>query len=55
VLYALVAACVLGVVVGVVVLLARRASQPYPFGPWLAIGAVAVILASERILANIGR
>lgn len=55
VLYTLVAACVLGVVVGVVVLLARRASQPYPFGPWLAIGAVAVILASERILANIGR
>lgn len=55
VFYGLIAASLLGTLVGVVVLVARRASQPYPFGPWLAIGAVAVILASRELLERIGR
>lgn len=48
--YALVAASIVGLVVGAAILVIRRASQPYPFGPWLAVGAVAVILASQPIL-----
>jgi leader peptidase (prepilin peptidase)/N-methyltransferase len=55
VLYGLIAASVLGVLVGVGVLVVRRASQPYPFGPWLAIGTIVVILASRSILESIGR
>jgi hypothetical protein len=31
----------------------RRASKPYPFGPWLALGAVVVILASGPILDRV--
>ncbi|MCU1499239.1 MAG: prepilin signal peptidase PulO-like peptidase [Acidimicrobiales bacterium] len=50
VLFALIAASVIGLVAGAVVLAVRRASQPYPFGPWLALGAVTVILASRPIL-----
>lgn len=50
VLYALIAASVIGLVVGVGILVVRRASKPYPFGPWLALGAVVVILASGPIL-----
>lgn len=50
VLYALIAASVIGLVVGAGILIVRRASQPYPFGPWLAVGAVVVILASRPIL-----
>lgn len=53
VLYALVAASIVGLVVGTAILFVRRASQPYPFGPWLAVGAVAVILASQPILDRV--
>lgn len=53
VLYALIAASVIGLVVGVVILLVRRASKPYPFGPWLALGAIAVILISQPILDRV--
>ncbi len=53
VLYALIAASVLGLVVGVGILVVRRASKPYPFGPWLALGAVVVILASGPILDRV--
>jgi len=53
VLYALVAASIVGLVVGAAILFVRRASQPYPFGPWLAVGAVAVILASQPILDRV--
>jgi leader peptidase (prepilin peptidase)/N-methyltransferase len=50
VLYALIAASVLGLVVGAAIFMVRRESRPYPFGPWLAIGAVVCILASDWIL-----
>ncbi len=53
VLYSLIAASVLGLVVGAGIYVVRRASQPYPFGPWLAIGAIAVIVASEPILRTV--
>ncbi len=48
--YALAAASVIGLVVGTAILVVRRSNRPYPFGPWLAIGAVLVILASGPIL-----
>ncbi|CAN5641957.1 A24 family peptidase [soil metagenome] len=54
VLFALIAASVIGLVVGAGIFLVRRASQPYPFGPWLAVGAVAVILTSRQILDAYG-
>lgn len=50
VLYALIAASVVGLAVGLGYLLVRRKSMPYPFGPWLAVGAVLVILLSRPIL-----
>lgn len=50
VLYALIASSVVGLVVGAVILAVRRESRPYPFGPWLALGAVATIVASDWIL-----
>lgn len=49
VLWGLILASVLGVLVGVVVLVVRRQSKPYPFGPWLAIGALMAILLSEQL------
>lgn len=55
VVYALMFACVLGVVVGIVVLAVRRESRAFPFGPWLAIGAIAAILYSEQILDSLNR
>jgi leader peptidase (prepilin peptidase)/N-methyltransferase len=55
VVYALLFACLLGVVVGMVVLAVRRESRAFPFGPWLAIGAVAAILYSDRILDSLNR
>lgn len=54
VIYSLIAASVLGLIVGVGVLLVRKESRPYPFGPWLALGAIAVILASDQILEAAG-
>ena len=54
VVYSLIAASILGLIVGVGVLLVRRESRPYPFGPWLAMGAMAVIIWSEPILDAIG-
>lgn len=50
VLFALIFASGIGLVVGLGVFLVRRSSQPYPFGPWLALGAIAAILASTPIL-----
>ena len=50
VLYALIAASIIGLVVGAIVMIVRKASEPYPFGPWLALGAVGTILLSEQIL-----
>lgn len=53
VLHSLVIASVLGLLVGAAIFAVRRASQPYPFGPWLALGAITVIVASEPILGTV--
>ena len=53
VLYSLIAASILGLVVGLAYFLVRRKSMPFPFGPWLALGAVAVILAANPILHRV--
>ncbi len=49
-LFALIASSVIGLVVGIGILAVRKESKPFPFGPWLALGAVAVILFSGPIL-----
>src|SRR5690606_37140101 len=54
VIYSLIAASVLGLIVGVAVLVVRKESRPYPFGPWLALGAITVILAANPILESAG-
>jgi leader peptidase (prepilin peptidase)/N-methyltransferase len=53
VFHALLAGAVLGLVVGAVVLAVRRSNRPYPFGPWLVLGALLVILASSPILERL--
>ncbi len=51
VLFALVIACLVGVVAGGVLFLARgRESRPFPFGPCLALGGVVAILASDALV-----
>ncbi len=40
----------LGTLMGVVSLVARRRSRPFPFGPALAIGCVIVVLAGNSII-----
>jgi leader peptidase (prepilin peptidase)/N-methyltransferase len=49
-LFALIASSVIGLVVGVAILAVRKESKPFPFGPWLALGSIAVILFSGPIL-----
>ncbi|NLV54691.1 MAG: prepilin peptidase [Acidimicrobiales bacterium] len=50
-LYAVIVASVLGLVAGVILYFARgRKSSQFPFGPWLALGCVVVLLASNTIL-----
>lgn len=49
-LHALIASSVLGVIVGAGVMVVRRESKPFPFGPWLALGTVVVIVFSGPIL-----
>lgn len=52
VLFALVIACLIGVIAGGALFLARgRESRPFPFGPCLAAGGVVAILASDALLA----
>lgn len=50
VVWALLFAGLVGVVVGLAVLAVRRRNLPYPFGPWLALGTVAAVLASNSLL-----
>jgi leader peptidase (prepilin peptidase)/N-methyltransferase len=50
VLYSLILASVLGMVVGGILLVVRKESRAYPFGPWLALGAIVAILLSDPIL-----
>jgi leader peptidase (prepilin peptidase) / N-methyltransferase len=49
-LIALILSSVFGLLVGVGVLLVRRESRPFPFGPWLALGTVVTILFASPIL-----
>lgn len=52
-LFALMAGCVLGVVAGGVLFVARRGrSAEFPFGPWLALGCVLVVLFSSTLLGD---
>ena len=48
------ASSIIGLVVGVVILAIRKESRPFPFGPWLALGTVIVILFSGPILRFYG-
>lgn len=50
ILFAVIAASVLGLVVGTGYFVVRRKSMPFPFGPWLALGAIVVICSSRVIL-----
>ena len=49
-LMALIASSLIGLLVGVVIFAIRKESRPFPFGPWLALGSVLVILFSGPIL-----
>src|SRR5690606_24430142 len=50
VMWAMLAGFGLGSVIGVAILVIRGRSQAYPFGPFLALGAVAVILLAPDLL-----
>lgn len=49
VLYAMLLGFVLGSVAGVAVLVARGRSASYPFGPFLVVGTLVVVLLSDRL------
>lgn len=51
-LYAMIIGFVVGAAMGIVVFAFRRKSKPYPFGPFLIFGAIAVILASPQLLTS---
>lgn len=51
---ALVLASVIGLLAGVVLLVRRGKSRPYPFGPWLALGCILAILFSRQLLKSYG-
>jgi leader peptidase (prepilin peptidase)/N-methyltransferase len=51
ILFSLILACLLGIVVGLAVFAARRGkSEPFPFGPWLALGCIAALVFSRPLL-----
>lgn len=51
ILFSLILACLLGIVVGLVVFAARKGrSEPFPFGPWLALGCIAALVFSDPLL-----
>jgi leader peptidase (prepilin peptidase)/N-methyltransferase len=56
ILFALIFSSVLGLLAGVIILAIRKESRAFPFGPWLALGSILVILFSGPILRsyNIG-
>jgi leader peptidase (prepilin peptidase)/N-methyltransferase len=41
-----------GTLAGVVLLVARRRNQPFPFGPFLAVGAVVTVLLSRSLVSG---
>ena len=53
ILFSLIIACGLGILVGVAVLIARRGkSEPFPFGPWLALGCILALVFSDPLLES---
>lgn len=48
------AASLLGTVVGIAIIVVRRRNEAFPFGPWLALGTILVILASGPLLRLYG-
>lgn len=48
------AASLLGSIVGAGIILVTRRNEAFPFGPWLALGTIAVILASRPLLGFYG-
>ena len=50
VLWAMLLGFLSGTVVGLVLLVARRGSRPFPFGPFLALGTVLAVLFSEALV-----
>ena len=51
VLWAMLIGFVAGSVVGVAMLVSRRRSTPIPFGPFLALGAMAVVLIGQHLVS----
>jgi leader peptidase (prepilin peptidase)/N-methyltransferase len=49
VLWAMLVGFLSGTVIGVVLLIARRRSRAFPFGPFLALGTVVVVLISDTL------
>jgi leader peptidase (prepilin peptidase)/N-methyltransferase len=49
VLYAMLMGFALGTVAGLAVMAVRRRSAPYPFGPFLVLGALLAILLSDSL------
>jgi leader peptidase (prepilin peptidase) / N-methyltransferase len=52
VLWAMLIGFVAGSIIGMVMLILRRRSQPIPFGPFLALGAIAAVLLSDGLVAH---
>jgi leader peptidase (prepilin peptidase)/N-methyltransferase len=49
VLVGLMVACLLGSVIGIALLISRGRGVQYPFGPWLALGTVVVLLTAPLL------
>ncbi|HEY6531349.1 MAG TPA: A24 family peptidase [Acidimicrobiales bacterium] len=52
VLWAMLIGFAVGTVFGIALLVARRRNRPFPFGPFLALGAVVAILVSRGLLTG---
>jgi leader peptidase (prepilin peptidase)/N-methyltransferase len=50
VLWAMLIGFLTGTVLGVALLVTRRRSRPFPFGPFLALGTVAAVMLSTRLV-----
>ena len=52
VLWAMLIGFLSGTVIGIVLLVVRRRSRAFPFGPFLALGCVAAILLSQQLVTG---
>jgi prepilin signal peptidase PulO-like enzyme (type II secretory pathway) len=50
VLWAMLIGFLSGTLVGLLLLVVRRGSRPFPFGPFLAVGTVAAVMLSESLV-----